>query len=45
MVGCGIDIILGGNFEMLVKEIVEDRFLGFFIIDVLNVDIDGVLLL
>lgn len=42
MVGCGIDIILGGNFEMLVKEIVESRFLGFFILDGLNVDIDGV---
>lgn len=41
MAGRGTDIILGGNPEMLAKEIVEDRLLGFLTTDAPNVDTDG----
>lgn len=41
MAGRGTDIILGGNPEMLAKEIVESRLLGFLTSDGPNVDTDG----
>jgi preprotein translocase subunit SecA len=41
MAGRGTDIILGGNPEMLAKEIVENRLLGFLTTDAPNVDRDG----
>lgn len=41
MAGRGTDIILGGNPEMLAKEIVENRLLGFLTTDAPNVDTDG----
>lgn len=41
MAGRGTDIILGGNPEMLAKEIVEDSLLAFMTSEAPNVDTDG----
>ncbi|KAL2611692.1 hypothetical protein R1flu_023384 [Riccia fluitans] len=41
MAGRGTDIILGGNPEMLAKEIIENSFIGYMTTEAPNVDTDG----
>jgi preprotein translocase subunit SecA len=42
MAGRGTDIILGGNPEMLAKELVENSLLRFITSEAPNIDTDGV---
>ncbi|BBN12286.1 preprotein translocase subunit SecA [Marchantia polymorpha subsp. ruderalis] len=41
MAGRGTDIILGGNSEMLAKEIVENNLIGYMTNEAPNIDTDG----